>query len=82
MKDLARLGRPLESTVIVDNIRDNFERQPGNGIEILTWVGDVQDRELQRLAKFLKNLVEREVDDVREGISDFTQETWHNESHL
>lgn len=58
IKDLSRLGRPLESMVIVDNIRDNFCRQQANGIEIATWVGDAQDRELQRLAKFFKGLVE------------------------
>lgn len=49
IKDLSRLGRPLENTIIVDNIRDNFCRQKSNGIEITTWVGDAQDRELQRL---------------------------------
>lgn len=58
IKDLSRLGRPLESMIIVDNIRDNFCRQKSNGIEIATWVGDVQDRELQRLGQFLKDLVE------------------------
>lgn len=46
IKDLSRLGRPLESMIIVDNIRDNFCRQKSNGIEIVTWTGDVQDREL------------------------------------
>ncbi len=46
LKDLARLGRDLRKTIIVDNIADNFERQEENGIEIKTWVGDPTDREL------------------------------------
>ena len=46
VKDLSKLGRSLNSTIIVDNIRDNFNKQPENGIEILTWVGDPNDREL------------------------------------
>lgn len=40
VKDLALLGRDLKKTIIVDNIKDNFERQPQNGIEILTWLSD------------------------------------------
>lgn len=46
VKDLRLLGRDLSKVVIVDNIRDNFERQAKNGIEILTWLSDPKDREL------------------------------------
>jgi CTD small phosphatase-like protein 2 len=37
IKDLTRLGRPLSRTIIVDNLKENFKRQPKNGVEILTW---------------------------------------------
>lgn len=49
IKDLSRLGRKLSRTIIVDNLRDNFIRQPKNGIEILTWVSDPYDCELMIL---------------------------------
>ena len=65
LKDLSRLGRDLSKTIIVDNIRENFDRQPDNGIEIKTWVGEPMDRELEILAVFLKGIVEAKVKDVR-----------------
>jgi hypothetical protein len=70
------LGRDLKNTIIVDNIRDNFERQPHNGIEILTWLQDPTDRELFKLSVFLGKLVEKDVEDVREFIKAYSQEKW------
>lgn len=58
VKDLSLLGRDLTRTIIVDNIRDNFERQPENGIEIMTWIGNPDDRELHKLGLFFKSLVQ------------------------
>lgn len=46
IKDLSRLGRPLESMIIIDNIRENFSQQPRNGIKITTWKDDPFDSEL------------------------------------
>jgi len=43
------LGRDLKKTIIIDNIRENFERQDANGIEIITWLNDPNDRELDNL---------------------------------
>ena len=74
VKDLSLLGRDLSKTIIVDNIRDNFERQPGNGIEILTWLHDPSDRELYKLSIFLKNIVTNMVSDVRDHIKTYTEE--------
>ena len=56
VKDLSLLGRDLSKTIIVDNIRDNFERQPENGIEIMTWIGNPEDRELHKLGQFFKSI--------------------------
>lgn len=78
IKDLTLLGRDLSKTIIVDNIRDNFERQPFNGIEILTWLQDPMDRELYKLSIFLKNLISKEVKDVREFIKSYQHERWMN----
>jgi TFIIF-interacting CTD phosphatase-like protein len=74
------LGRNLKNTIIVDNIKDNFERQPNNGIEILTWLHDPTDRELYKLSVFLKDLVDKDVDDVCEYIKSYQQEKWQNHS--
>jgi len=40
VKDLSRVGRDLTKTLIVDNIADNFQLQPQNGIAIRTWISD------------------------------------------
>jgi CTD small phosphatase-like protein 2 len=51
------LGRDLSTIIIVDNLPENFDRQPFNGIEILTWVEDAWDTELESLAKQLDELL-------------------------
>jgi CTD small phosphatase-like protein 2 len=74
LKDLSKLGRDLSKTIIVDNIRENFERQDQNGIEIKTWIGDPHDRELDVLAGFLRGVVEAGVKDVRPIVKMFRQQ--------
>ncbi|CDW73412.1 nli interacting factor-like phosphatase family protein [Stylonychia lemnae] len=76
VKDLNLLGRDLKKTIIIDNIRENFERQDANGIEIVTWLNDPNDRELDNLQVFLKGLVEAQVKDVRPLINLFKAECW------
>ena len=39
VKDLSRLGRSLARTLIIDNLKENFERQPENGVKCHTWTG-------------------------------------------
>lgn len=65
MKDLAKLGRDLSKTIIIDNIQENFMAQPDNGINIRGWYFDQSDRELDKLLPFLKGIVQRRVPDVR-----------------
>lgn len=38
VKDLSRIGRDLSKTLIVDNIAENYQIQPNNGIFIKTWL--------------------------------------------
>jgi len=53
-KDLNLLGRPLERTIIIDNLRENFhETTPDNGIWVESWYNDMADRVLPRLQPFL-----------------------------
>lgn len=57
IKDLERLGRDLDKTLIVDNLSENFKLQPQNGIHILTWISDSNDNCLEVLASLLEQLV-------------------------
>lgn len=66
LKDLTRLGRSLNTTIIVDNLKENFSLQPRNGIEIKTWMSDGRDTALFQLAPLLLKVVEGTgVEDVR-----------------
>lgn len=54
IKDLSKLGRPLSKTIIVDNVAENFSKQPDNGIFIKSWFDDTSDTALIELAPLLK----------------------------
>merc|ERR1719253_527887 len=56
-KDLSRLGRDLDRTIIIDNVQENFMMQPNNGIFISTWYDDPQDTALFDLVPLLEELV-------------------------
>lgn len=43
VKDLDKIGRNLKKTLIVDNVAENFSKQPDNGIFIKTWHNDMDD---------------------------------------
>ena len=53
IKDLSRVGRPLNRVIIVDNLAENFQLQPENGIMIKSWTGEPQDSALAELAPIL-----------------------------
>jgi len=83
IKDLSRIGRPLNKTIIVDNVAENFCKQPDNGIFIKSWFDDMSDTALLELAPLLKcklsqlnltvclEIVEKKVPDVREALRKF-----------
>lgn len=54
IKDLSRIGRPLNKTIIVDNVAENFSQQPDNGIFIKSWFDDMTDTALLELAPLLR----------------------------
>jgi Dullard-like phosphatase family protein len=56
-KDLSRLGRDLDKTLIIDNVQENFMMQPNNGIFIATWYDDAQDQALLDLMPLLEELL-------------------------
>jgi Dullard-like phosphatase family protein len=55
VKDLSIFKRDLSRMIIVDNTPQSFMLQPGNGIEISTWIGDLEDQTLlEQLLPFLR----------------------------
>ena len=71
IKDLSKIGRPLEKTIIVDNIADNFHLQKDNGIFIRSWYDDPYDTELKDLIPLLKQIVLLQIPDVRKCLKDY-----------
>ena len=65
VKDMQRVGRELEKTIIIDNSPNSYQFQPENGIPILSWYDDPNDRELMNFAPALKLLADPQIDDVR-----------------
>jgi CTD small phosphatase-like protein 2 len=53
-KDLSKIGRDLKTSIIVDNVADNFCLQPDNGIFIKTWYDDMTDSCLEDLIPLLR----------------------------
>ena len=64
-KDLSKLGRDLNKVIIIDNLSDNFNLQPNNGIPIITWTEDMKDSELLYIGNILENLILKNPLDVR-----------------
>ena len=67
VKNMSYIGRPLSSVVLVDNSPEAFAFQPKNGIPIVSWFDDPEDRELDALIPFLKLLAQQR--DVRTFLS-------------
>mmetsp|Transcript_43656 Transcript_43656/g.57848 ORF Transcript_43656/g.57848 Transcript_43656/m.57848 type:complete len:81 (+) Transcript_43656:1789-2031(+) len=51
--------------IIIDNIKENFCRQPRNGIQITTWKDDPYDTELIYLQRLLLNMAGQHPGDLR-----------------
>lgn len=56
---MLRVGRPLESTIIIDNSPNSYQFQPENGLPILSWYDDPNDNELMRFVPALKMLANK-----------------------
>ena len=74
VKDLNRIGRPLDSIIIVDNMPQNFRLQKENGINIKAfWGEDANDNALEELGKILINIA-LDGKDVRIGLEKYRDE--------
>ena len=74
VKDLTRIGRSLDSTIIVDNLPQSFKLQKENGIHIKSfWAQDPNDKALYYLIPILVNIAFEEFD-VRDGLEKYKEE--------
>ena len=74
VKDLNRIGRPIDKIIIVDNMPQNFRLQKENGINIKAFWGEVaNDNALEELGKILINIAE-DGGDVRIGLEKYRDE--------
>lgn len=64
VKDLSWLGRSLNTTIIIDNLADNFKLQYSNGLHIKTWCGDVRDEEFIYLSDLLDEMFSTNTNNV------------------
>eukprot|EP00742_Colponemidia_sp_Colp-10_P001839 GILJ01001969.1.p1 GENE.GILJ01001969.1~~GILJ01001969.1.p1 ORF type:complete len:571 (+),score=93.47 GILJ01001969.1:187-1899(+) len=74
LKDLARLGRDLTKIMIVDNVAENFQLQPENGILIRPWFDDMKDTALFELLPVLQGIVESKTPDIRINLKKLREE--------
>ncbi|KAF9263426.1 NIF-domain-containing protein [Marasmius fiardii PR-910] len=65
VKDLSQLGRPLSSTIILDNSPASYIFHPNNAVPVSSWFNDPHDAELPDLIPFLVDLAPENVGDVR-----------------
>jgi RNA polymerase II subunit A small phosphatase-like protein len=63
VKDMKKLGRPLEDVIIIDNSPFSYLFQPENAMPSISWYEDKNDRELNEFVPILEKLAR--VKDVR-----------------
>ncbi|CAD8093279.1 unnamed protein product [Paramecium sonneborni] len=74
IKDLSILNRSLSKVIIVDNMPENFQLQPENGIYIQSWFGDTKDRALKDLQPLLEQIAIKKCKDIRVALNQFRQQ--------
>ena len=74
VKDIRRIGRPLDKMIIVDNMPQNFRLQKENGILIKAfWGDDAYDNALISLKDILLKIAD-EFNDLRKGLIKYKDE--------
>jgi len=74
VKDISRIGRPLDKILIVENMPQNYRLQKENGILIKSFYGeDIYDTALVALGDILMKIA-NEFNDVRKGIAKYKNE--------
>ena len=71
LKDIKIIQKDLKDVIIIDNNPVSYVLNQDNGIPILTWYDDLNDKELLNLIPFLKYLsTENDVRDVIKNVVD------------
>ena len=71
VKDLSRIGRPLDKIIIVDNVPQNYKLNKKNAINITSyWEDDYSDSALNELIPIL-TAIANDGGDVRDGIKKY-----------
>ena len=74
VKDLTKIGRPLDSTIIIDNAPQHFKLQKENSINIKSfWAQDPNDKALYYLIPILINIALDETD-TRDGLEKYKED--------
>lgn len=58
VKDLSKIGRSLEDTILLDNSPNSYFLQRNNGLPIVSWYDDAFDRELYKYIEILEVLAD------------------------
>ena len=78
VKDLSRIGRPLDKIIIIDNMPQNFRLKKENGIIIKAFWGDNDtDTTLYDLIPILINIA-KEGGDIRKSLQKYKDEIIKN----
>lgn len=75
VKDLSRLDRDLSQLIFIDDSPASFQFQPQNAIHITKFIDDMDDTELLRIMRFLKEC--HDSDDVRDDLAEFHKKSPH-----
>ena len=74
IKDIKRIGRPMNKIIIVDNYNQNYKLNKKNAINIKSyWGKDYNDNALSELEKILIKIINNE-EDVRNGLEKYRDE--------
>ncbi|KAJ3246226.1 Carboxy-terminal domain RNA polymerase II polypeptide A small phosphatase 1 [Chytriomyces hyalinus] len=73
IKDLSKLGRQMESIILLDNCAVSYTYQPLNGVPCTTWYSDKSDTELAELIPFMLRI--KPAADVRIAIGVVWEDT-------
>ena len=74
VKDLNRIGRPLDKILIIDNMMQNFKFQKTNGILIKSFWGDNPNDDILNDLSFILMKIAKEGGDIRNGLIKYKNE--------